>query len=49
MTVAELIAKLSQIDNLNRPVHLGGDGAKCVEVDDNLDVKEVYLYFHWED
>jgi hypothetical protein len=49
MTVKELIAKLSEVDDLNRPVCLGGDGAKCIEVDDNLDSKEVYIYFYWED
>ena len=49
MTVGELIAKLSEVEDLNRSVHLGGDGAKCIEVDDSLDATEVYLYFHWED
>ena len=50
MTVAELIAELSQIDDLNKVVLLDGDGASCIginqEAEDNGE-DAVYIAFHW--
>ena len=47
MTVAELIAKLSEVEDLNMPVLLGGDGSKCLGIEDNTedDEKAVFVYF----
>ena len=51
MTVGELIAELSQIDDLNKVVLLDGDGAFChginQEAEDN-DEECVYINFNWK-
>lgn len=50
MTVGELIAKLSEIEDLDKGVCLGGDGAYCVSIDENTEDGDevVFINFSWE-